>query len=196
MEMDYETVKKLNEIRAQLKESHPSRKKEAPSPYLGSRTVEKKKKKRERQSNTNKEYEERVSFQTREEAALRSISLPFLDNLYFVNETLKLSNQPKSVGISGTDGDVNVSREYFKTLRSRFPRFLEGIDLGNEDVSIVKKRTDIWLARFIEDALDATFAECSKSVNLSRVRIRYNLDLGAMDAFPLNVRRFVAQRFR
>lgn len=193
--MDKETKDVLLDIKKMLAESKAQKQKEGMnikviSPYESMSCVVKKKKKK--QPLPSLEYTKLI--QSKDEAFMRSLSLPYIDNLMFVDETLKLIE-------SKPQDDNNVDFEYkstrvLKKFKSKYPRFLEGLEYSNFETLQFKKRSDIWLARLIEECYDAAIHECSKNVSQTRIRIRFDLDLGALDTFPMCVRRYISQKYR
>ena len=89
-------------------------------------------------------------------------------------------------------------------MRKKYPRFcstfnfddnlLHGVD-EEQGRYVVNPRSDVWLGRFMEDCYDVAYSACYCSISSERWRLKNGLDLGALDAFPFLVQRFIDERF-
>lgn len=84
----------------------------------------------------------------------------------------------------------------FRKLFRRYPR-LTSIFRLNEGISStgVKIRSNVWMAKFMEECYDEAFSFCSKELSDARRRKRCGLDLGALDAFPLIAQRLLSRTY-
>eukprot|EP01036_Dinobryon_divergens_P024327 gene24327-32765_t len=89
-------------------------------------------------------------------------------------------------------------------MRKKYPRFSAAFGFNDALLNgfdefhgryMVSPRSDVWLARFMEDCYEEAFAACDCLVSCERWRLKNGLDLGSLDAFPLLVQRFIHKRF-
>ena len=133
---------------------------------------------------------------THEEIGIRTVSLPYIDSLMLVDESLKVAHYWSHSNTDKVALDTGHSmKSEIKALTKRFPRFCDGLHIPSFNTSDYKSRSDIWLLRTIEEAYDAVLAECIKPVSEARTRRRYDLELGAMDCFPRAVKRFLSRKY-
>lgn len=136
------------------------------------------------------------TYESKEEAEVRAITLPYIDSALLVTQSFdvveKFGYAKQNVG-KPTD---HSSDTILPALMKRYPRYCDGLDPPSMETSHYRVRNDQWVARLIEECYDAASADCCKPVNQQRQRRRFELDLGAMDAFPLVVRRHIKLLYR
>lgn len=156
-----------------------------------------------------------------EAAAVRSKTLPFMDSMMKVNETLRIHEtfrdkintaQILGSGASVAPEDVHsvdvgsMSVEPARSigpalitahiLRRRYPRFCSDLSMTEEMVADVQPRSDVWLMHMIESTYDDAMEASYKAVSSARKRKRCGLQLGALDAFSLVATRLIARMYR
>ena len=133
--------------------------------------------------------------ESKEETDIRALTLPYIESSLLVTQSFDIvekygysQNIGKPVAKSG---DMVLP-----ALMKRYPRYCHGIHPPSLDASYYRVRNDQWVARLIEECYDVASADCCKTVSQQRTRRRFELDLGAMDAFPLVVRRHIKLLYR
>ena len=81
----------------------------------------------------------------------------------------------------------------FKKLFRRYPRLTSMFRLSSLQPMSVKIRSNVWMARFMEECFDEALTFCFKDISDARRRKRCGLDLGALDAFPLIAQRLISR---
>jgi hypothetical protein len=132
---------------------------------------------------------------SKEEADIRAIALPYIESSLLVTQSFDVVEK------FGYSQNVmkppdKLSDTILPALMKRYPRYCDGLSPPTMDINYYRVRNDQWLARLIEECYDVASADCCKPVNLQRQRRRFELDLGAMDAFPLVVRRHIKLLYR
>eukprot|EP00605_Chrysophyceae_sp_TOSAG23-4_P002242 GSChrysophyteH1.ASY1.ANO1.2486.1 assembled CDS len=83
--------------------------------------------------------------------------------------------------------------------RRRYPRLCNTMNLQlTPDLppfSQLEPRSDNWMVRFMEECYDEAMAFIAKPISDTRRRKRCGLDLGALDAFPLVVERWITRTY-
>ena len=83
--------------------------------------------------------------------------------------------------------------------RRRFPRLCNTINLKLSPeippLHLLESRSDNWMVRFMEECYDEALAFIAKPISDTRRRKRCGLDLGALDAFPLVVERWITRTY-
>ena len=155
-----------------------------------------------------------------EQAAIRSKTLPFMDSLAMVNETLRLheefrdnikscetsaieENQSETtpsvdVGSLSVEPAQSIGPPLITAgmIKRRYPRFCAALTMTEEFVAAILPRSDVWLMQMIEGCYDDAIETSLKSVSAARKRKRCGLQLGALDAFSSVTSRFIARLFR
>jgi hypothetical protein len=133
--------------------------------------------------------------ESKEDTAIRSIVLPYIESSLLVTQSFAIVDKFGYTQSIGRPADISPDT-ILPALMKRYPRYSEGLTLPSLDMSYYRVRTDQWVARLIEECYDVTSAECCKPVSVQRQRRRFEMDLGAMDAFPLVVRRHIKRLYR
>ena len=215
--MDADTAVVLEDIRKILAQSdrlHSKKKKPKHQPAHPLAFVDpsikqyldrKKKKKKEKKQDKNAKVIDKenqavllsplVDESKNDEAAIRSIALPFIESSLLVTQSMEVAErfaQKKNVEVN----TEQASTDSLRAILRRYPRFSAGLSPPSENINDYRIRNDQWLARMIEECYDVVSSECCKQVSVMRQRRRFELDLGAMDAFPLVVRRHIKHLYR
>lgn len=152
-----------------------------------------------------------------EKAAIRSKTLPFMDSMMKVSETLKLHetfrDKPALSSTQSATDDASHSMDVASmsvepaqsigpplvsagVLRRRYPRFCEGLAITEELVADIAPRSDVWLNGMVEGCYDDAIEASFKEVGGLRNHKRCGLQLGALDAFSLVASRYIARIYR
>lgn len=134
-------------------------------------------------------------YESKEEADIRAIALPYIESSLLVTQSLDIVEK------YGYSQNINApvaksSDQILPALMKRYPRYCQGITPPSLDVNYYRVRNDQWVARMMEECYDVASSDCCKPVSKQRSRRRFELDLGAMDAFPLVVRRHIKLLYR
>lgn len=159
-------------------------------------------------------------FQAIEQAAIRSKTLPFMDSVMKISETMRLHEAFRVRHDTSEGGDRIASEDdmsrtvdAFSTsveppqsihptvitagsLKRRYPRFCSTLNFNEEIVASMSPRSDVWLMQMIEGCYDDVMEASFKQVSANRKRKRCGLSLGALDAFSLVATRFIARIYR
>ena len=232
---DLETKAMLDSIREMLNDSKVSKsaKLKKPSPYthipkeistskrvheftrkIANKDVAVKKKKVDKSVTPNSKTMNSLLKQKhiKEEAAYKTISLPYIDSVMIVQESIQLldkleeketvKQKPPSLFRLASYNTVAklsslpttfISVEY---LRKRYPRFCLQLKLKDFDAAVAAPKSDIWIVRLMEECYDDAYSSFHKNVSATRKRKRFGLDFGGLDAFPLIVRRLISRNLR
>lgn len=133
--------------------------------------------------------------ESKEESDIRAIALPYMESSLLVTQSFDVVEKYGYSQHVGRPAD-KTSDTLLPSLMKRYPRFCHGITPPSLNTSYYRARNDQWLARLIEECYDVASSDCCKPVSQQKSRRRFELDLGAMDAFPLVVRRHVKLLYR
>lgn len=134
-------------------------------------------------------------YESKEETDIRALTLPYIESSLLVTQSFDIVEKygySQNIGKPIAKSDDMI----LPALMKRFPRYCQGISPPSMDARYYRVRNDQWVARLIEECYDVASADCCKAVSQQRTRRRFELDLGAMDAFPLVVRRHIKLLYR
>lgn len=81
----------------------------------------------------------------------------------------------------------------------KYPRLCKSFKFTDADINSMgkePKRSDYWMARFIEECFDDAYTTCNTAVSKeTKWRLRNGLDLGSLDCFPNVVERLMTVRY-
>jgi hypothetical protein len=133
--------------------------------------------------------------ESKEETDIRALTLPYIESTLLVTQSFDIVDKYGYTNHIGKPTEKS-SDTILPALMKRYPRYCHGITPPSLDINYYRVRNDQWVARLIEECYDVASADCCKSVSQQRSRRRFELDLGAMDAFPLVVRRHIKLLYR
>jgi ankyrin repeat protein len=152
----------------------------------------------------------------REETEMKALGLPYYKNSAFVSEKMEVhtgaqvlvvETEGKQNGDDTEDSDsppaeeavdeeeIGRNRRMLIKFSRKYSRFLHNIDVQKYVKIKFRPRSDIWIVRLIEQCFDEATKACSKDVIKGRRRMRAGMFLGALDAFPLIVKRTINRIF-
>jgi ankyrin repeat protein len=156
---------------------------------------------------------------TDEELLIKNINMPYTDSIMKINETFNITDNiqplfdttnaaldltsdftsslppplPPATGfLATTKSSTNIKIDKFKL---KYSRLCKAINFNKIDFNSISSRSDVWMARFMEECYDEAFADCNRTVSASKKVKRCGLDLGAMDAFPLSMQRLLSRTY-
>ena len=133
--------------------------------------------------------------ESKEDKDIRALTLPYVESALLVTQSFDVVNKYGYAQRIGKPAEKSPDK-LLSDLMKRYPRYCYGLNPPSMEIDFYRVRNDQWVARLIEECYDAASAECCKPVSEQRTRRRFELDLGAMDAFPLVVRRHIKLLYR
>lgn len=78
-------------------------------------------------------------------------------------------------------------------LKNKYHRFCKSIACKDADFAKLSPRSDVWIIRFVEDCFDEAISTCC--IFFQNSNKHSGLELGAMDCFPIMVKRLLSRTF-
>lgn len=104
---------------------------------------------------------------------------------------------PASLALSQAESSAeSVIKSRFHRKYPRLCRSFKFNDADIDNIGSEQKRSDYWMARFLEECFDEAFVTCNTPVSKeTKWRLRNGLDLGSLDCFPKVVERLLSVRY-
>lgn len=93
---------------------------------------------------------------------------------------------------------VAQDRTYSSRFHRKYPRLCSTFHFTDADIDKegVKRRSDYWVAHFLEECFDQAYIACNTPVSKEiKWRLRNGLDLGSIDCFPNVVARLLGAKY-